>query len=127
MRLGEVFRPFLKKSLAWHILYPASLFRSAKRETLKWFFHPFHCTKFSHECSPTFKTTSRPKARRKRKTQVNNHSFTFKNPQSAIKEFRSNSKVSHLNKGFESVLCLSLVHIVTQINLYFFFISISTR
>ena len=51
-------------------------------QNVKWFSTPFHCTKFSHECSPTFKTTSRPnqKEGKEKETQVNNHSFHLQKP-----------------------------------------------
>ena len=61
-------------------------------------FHPFHCTKFSHECSPTFKTTL---SEGKKNNQKNNHFPPSKNPQSAIKLFKFFSKVSHLNKSLK--------------------------
>ena len=54
----------------------------------KMVFHPFHCTKFSHECSPTFKTTL---SKGKKKNQKNNHFSTLKKSTKCHQTMYSNS------------------------------------
>ena len=72
------------------------LFRSAKRETVKWFSTPFIALSSPMSALQRLKRLYR---KEKRKTKRTTTFPLSKNPQSAIKLFKFFSKVSHLNKS----------------------------